>query len=111
MIEKIILDYLSEKLSVQVRMEEEPDLPEEYVIIEKTGGGKTNHICRATVTIQSYGASMYDAAQLNEEVKNAMDHITDLDDISRCELNSDYNYADTSRKKYRYQAVYDLVYF
>lgn len=111
MIEKIILDYLSEKLSVQVRMEEEPDLQEKYVIIEKTGGGETNHIRRATVAIQSYGASMYDAAQLNEEVKNTMDHITDLDDISRCELNSDYNYTDTSRKKYRYQAVYDLIYF
>lgn len=31
--------------------------------------------------------------------------------ISKCTLNSDYNYTDTARKKYRYQAVYDIVYF
>lgn len=111
MIETIILNYLSEKLSVPVRMEEEPNLPEEYVILEKTGSGITNFINRATVAIQSYSNSLYDAAQLNEKVKEAMDHITDLDDISRCELNTDYNYTDTSRKKYRYQAVFDIVHY
>lgn len=111
MIETMILNYLSEKISVPVRMEEEPDLPEEYVIIEKTGSGRTNLINRATVAIQSYSNSLYNAAQLNEKVKEAMNHITDLDDISRCELNSDYNYTDTSRKKYRYQAVYDLIFY
>ena len=37
--------------------------------------------------------------------------IIELDDISRCELNTDYNYTDTARKKYRYQAVYDIVHY
>ena len=37
--------------------------------------------------------------------------IVEMDDISKCQLNSDYNYTDTTRKKYRYQAVYDMVHF
>lgn len=111
MIEEIILEYLREKLAVTVRMEEEPDMPKEYVLIEKTGGGKTNYIRRATITIQSYAESLYRAMQINEEIKEVLDRIVELDEISRCTLNSDYDYTDTTRKKYRYQAVFDIVHY
>ena len=111
MIEETILDYLSEKIQVMVRMEEELDMPDEYVLVEKTGGGKTNHIRRATIAIQSYADSLYRAMQINEEVKEAMEDIVALDEISRCTLNSDYDYTDTTRKKYRYQAVFDIVHY
>lgn len=111
MIEKILLDYLGRKLPVPVRMEEEADLPEKYVLVEKTGSSMTNHIRHATVAIQSYAGSLYEAAELNEEVKAAMDEIIVLDEITRSELNSDYNYTDTATKRYRYQAVYDLTHY
>lgn len=111
MIEETILDYLSEKIQVMVRMEEELDMPDEYVLVEKTGGGKTNHIRRATIAVQSYADSLYRAMQINEEVKEAMEDIVALDEISRCTLNSDYDYTDTTRKKYRYQAVFDIVHY
>ena len=111
MIEEIVQDYLAEKLSVPVRMEEEPDLPSSYVLIEKTGSGETDHIKRATIAIQSYAGSLYEAARLNEEVKDAMNGMIELDTVSKCSLNSDYNYTDTSRKKHRYQAVYDIVHY
>ena len=111
MIERTILDYLSEKLSVLVRLEEEPDMPDEYVLIEKTGGKKTNYISRATIAIQSYAKSLYRAMQINEDVKAALEEIVTLDEISRCSQNSDYNYTDTTRKKYRYQAVFDIVHY
>ena len=111
MIEETILDYLSEKIQVMVRLEEELDMPDEYVLVEKTGGGKTNHIRRATIAVQSYADSLYRAMQINEEVKEAMEDIVALDEISRCTLNSDYDYTDTTRKKYRYQAVFDIVHY
>lgn len=111
MIEETILDYLSGKIQVMVRMEEELDMPDEYVLVEKTGGGKTNHIRRATIAVQSYADSLYRAMQINEEVKEAMEDIVALDEISRCTLNSDYDYTDTTRKKYRYQAVFDIVHY
>ena len=106
MIEEKVREYLEDKLDIPVRMEEEPGLPEEYVLIEKTGSGKENHIASATLAIQSYSGSLYGAASLNERVKEAMEKIVEMDDISKCQLNSDYNYTDTTRKKYRYQAVY-----
>ena len=48
---------------------------------------------------------------MQQEYKEAMEKIVEMDDISKCQLNSDYNYTDTTRKKYRYQAVYDKVHF
>lgn len=111
MIEQIVRDYLEEQLGIPVRMEEEAGLPEEYIVVEKTGSGQTNHIKRATLAVQSYSSSLYQAASLNERVKEAMEKIIEMDDISRCELNNDYNYTDTARKKYRYQAVFDIVHF
>ena len=111
MIEQIVRDYLEEQLGIPVRMEEEAGLPEEYIVVEKTGSGQTNHIKRATLAVQSYSSSLYQAASLNERVKEAMEKIIEMDDISKCELNSDYNNTNTARKKYRYQAVFDIVHF
>ena len=111
MVEKIVKDYLQSSLGIPVRLEEEDDLGNEYVLIEKTGSGKENHVESATLEVQSFSTSIYGAATLNERVKAAMEKIIELDDISKCELNSDYNYTDTNRKKYRYQAVFDIVYF
>lgn len=111
MVEKIVKDYLQSSLGIPVRLEEEDDLGNEYVLIEKTGSSTGKHIASATLAVQSFSTSLYGAATLNERVKAAMEKIIELDDISKCELNSDYNYTDTNRKKYRYQAVFDIVYF
>ena len=50
-------------------------------------------------------------AQRDEEVKKAMKKIVELEDISKCDLNTDYNYTDVARKKYRYQAVFDITHY
>lgn len=112
MIEKTLLDYLSAALEVDVYLEV-PEDPEdtEYVLLEKTGESEENFVCRATFAIQSYADSMYTAAELNKEVKRAMDEIALEPQIAKAALSSDYNFTDTSQKKYRYQAVYELVYF
>lgn len=110
MIEKIVLDYLSGSLSVPVHTEKPEKPPKEYVLIEKTGSSKENFINSATIAIQSYAESLYKAAALNEEVKATMDNIIVLDSISGAKLNTDYNFTDTTKKQYRYQAVYDLFY-
>lgn len=116
MIEKLVLDYLESKLDVPVVME---DIKEkEYVLIAKTGSGKEEHLNSATITIQSHSESLLKAAELNELVKTAMlgdeDNIYGIaegDVITKCTLNSDYEYTDTTTKKYRYQAVFDLTFY
>lgn len=111
MIEKVVQDFLTEALTVPVFMEEPEKPPESYIIIEKTSGGTIGQIKAATLAIQSYGTSMEQAARLNEELKERMEDIEDQNPISRARLNSDYNFTDTSTKRYRYQAVYDFIYY
>lgn len=112
MIEETLLNYLAQELApVPVYMETPEDIPEKYYMIEKTGSGETNFIRRATFALQSISSnSLYEAAQMNENLKAAMRGIIYGADISKAALNSDYNFTNTATKQYRYQAVYDLVY-
>ena len=91
--------------------EEPRDSLESYVLFEKMGRGRSNHICAATITLKSYAPSLFKASLLNEQVKAAMDDLICLDEICRSELNSDYNFTDTASKRYRYQAVYDIKHY
>ena len=110
MIEKIVLDYLNGGLDVPCYMEvpEKPIAP--YVVIEKTGESETNKILSGTLVTQSYGTSLYNAAELDEEVKTAMESIVELDSVYRCRLAGSYNFTDASTKRYRYQSVFDMTY-
>ena len=110
MIEKTVLEYLNANLSVPAYTEMPEKAPKRFVLVEKTGSSVENYIYSATLAIQSYAESMFEAATLNEKVKKAMNDIIVLDSVSRSQLNTDYNFTDTTKKKYRYQAVYDLVY-
>lgn len=111
MIEKVVLDYLSGALSVPVSMEVPEDRPGTFVVVEKTGSSRENRVNRATLAIQSYAPTLYEAAALNEQVKQAMDGLPGLPQVGAARLNSDYNFPDTSTKTYRYQAVYDLTHY
>ena len=111
MIEQMILDYLNRTLSVQVCMEIPPNPPDVFVLLEKTGSWQENQLNGATIAVQSYGKSLYEAAKLNEQVIGAMDGAENMDEISSVELNSDYNFTDTETKHYRYQAVYQITYY
>ena len=110
MIETILLEFLKSRLGVPVYMEvPEKDL-DVFVVLEKTGSSKVNHIPSATIAAQSYGKSLYEAAKLNEQVKDAIESAIELDEISAVRLNSDYNFTDTATKRYRYQALYVITY-
>lgn len=111
MIETVVLNYLNQHLNVSVYAERPESDTGEYVVIEKTGSGRTNRINQSTFALQSFGNSLLRAAEINEAVKAAMDGLIELPEVSRSHLNSDYNYTDTSKKRYRYQAVYDITHY
>lgn len=110
MIETIIRDYLVQAQTLPVLFEHQAGL-EEFFIIEKTGGGETNHIRSAMLTIQSYGKTKERAAQLCEELILLMMDAVRLPAVSSVELNSSYDFTDTETKAYRYQAVFDIVHY
>lgn len=111
MIEERLISYLSDALSVPCYMEMPDDASGTFVVIDKTGSSRLNRITKVNVAIQSYAPTLHEAATLNEQVKTAMDDMIERDDISKVELNSDYNYTDTDLKAYRYQAVFVVTYY
>lgn len=111
MIEVVIKQFLDDHLSVQAFSERKDNMPEKYVFFEKTGSGKKNQLLSSTFAFQSYAESMYEAAKLNEELKEVVEDMIALNEVSKIKLNSDYNYTDTEIKKYRYQAVFDINHY
>lgn len=109
-IEIVVRDYLQETLQINAYNEKEPDMPDTFVLIEKTGSGGADFIYTAQLAIQSYAPTMDEASELNEQVKQAMQNVAKLTNVSKCTLNSDYNDPDQNVRAHRYQAVFDLVY-
>lgn len=103
--------YLKDELSVSVYTQIPAAMPTRFVLIDKTGGGETNHIRRATVPIQSYAPTLAEAEALSEVVIEAMRDFVTVDMIISCKLNSDYNYTDPTTKQPRWQAVFDVKHY
>lgn len=113
MIEKVLINKLGGLIDCPVFFEvPAKDCPERFVLIEKTGSSADNHFYKSTVAVQSHDGSMQKAAELNDAVKKAMlSEVADGDYITSIELNSDYNFTDTTTKRYRYQAVFDISHY
>lgn len=111
MIELVIKNYLDGHLSVPSFLEFPENPPEKFVLFEKTSSGENNLLPNSTFAFQSYGPSMYEAALLNDELKKAVKNMIELNEFSKIKLNSDYNFTDTERKLYRYQAVFDMNHY
>lgn len=110
MIEKVILDYLIDQ-KLTVYMEQPKVKPDSFYLMEKTAGGQTDKVNTSTIIIQSYADTLYNAALMNEAIKLVMAEAVTLDEVSRVELNSDYNYTDPTTKQYRYQAVFVITHY
>lgn len=110
MIEMTICNYLSTKLDCQV-LPEKPKRPFGRMVFVERTGGNGRFIRNTTIAIQSYGTSMYEAAELNEEVIRAMESIWELNEVVKVDLNQNYNFTDTTTKEYRYQAVFDVKHY
>ena len=111
MIEKILFDYMKTAVSVPVYMEfPSPPVPR-FFLLQKKGGSKTDHIRYATIALQSYGVSLADAANLNLIGIEAMEGAIALGSVSEVKLNSDYDFPDLTRKRHRYQAVFNITHY
>lgn len=110
MIETVVIAFLGSALDVPVYAEITEEDVAEFVVVQKTGSSEENYISSATLAVQSYAATLYDAASLNEQVKAAMRALRAENSVSAVRLNSDYLFNDTQSKQYRYQAVFDVIY-
>ena len=111
MIELVIKNYLDGHLDVPSFFEHQNGLKRKYVLVEKLSGGKKNMLNSSVFAFQSYAGSLFESAQLNEQVKEVVEAMIELPEITGIQLNSDYNFTDTQTKKYRYQAVFNINYY
>lgn len=110
MIETLLINYLDSNLDVFVGMES-PEQVTDYVIVDKTGSSRQNKIVTSTIAIQSYGATLYEAMVLNDEVARVMDGFAELGEVISVKLDTDYNFTNTVTKQYRWQAVYQITHY
>lgn len=111
MIEVILKDYLDEHLDVPVFFDYPADAPTDFVLIDKVGSGEQHHLASSSFAFQSYSNSKYGAITLNNKLKKTVKNAIELMEISRVQLNSDYNFPDTTRKRPRYQAVFNINHY
>lgn len=111
MIELIVKDYLSKYLGIPIVFEHQKNLPKQYILIQKTSGKRENFLKESTIAIQSYAETLFESAKLNEKIKDLMYDLIMVDEVSKVNLNSDYNYTNLETKEYRYQAVFDIHYY
>lgn len=110
-IEEYTVQYLADVLDVPVSGDVPSPMPEAFVTVEQTGSGEGNRIRTATLAVQSWAGSRAEAAQLNQLVEQAMETMAAQPEISRAALNTSYNFTDTTRKRPRYQAVFEIVHY
>ena len=113
-IEEKIIDYLEEAFDndLPVYAERPATPPTSYLVVDKTGAELVNFINQATIIVQSVAPTMYDASELNDDVKAIMMTLAENEsDITAISLETDYDNTDTALKDYRYEAVFNISYY
>lgn len=113
-IEELIINYLIDQnisgIGRNVYAETPLDLPDNYVLISRTGGGMSNYLRDYTVYTETVSRlDKLTAATLHEAVIDAMIRLPDTTEVFRCRLNSDYDATRPEMKDYRYQALWQIT--
>ena len=111
MIEDIIIKHLTDAKLRAYGEDPRDEVAYPYYVVTRTGGGEDEHLRRATLAVQSYGATMYDAALASDAMVSLLLGARTLDSVSSIYLVGEYNFTDRSTKKYRYQAVFEITYY
>lgn len=111
MIEETVIRYLAAALPVAVYPELPHPLPERFVVVHKGGTTRAERLETSIFTVNSYAESRLQTAVLNEQVKEAMDSLPELDEVSAAHLSVDHPFYDEINKRRRYQAVYDITHY
>lgn len=111
-LESIVLNFLQARVTVPVYTILPANFEVPCIVVEKTAGGYSDTILSATLAVQCYGADLEGAAVLNDDIKwLLLNEFIQEAQVLGIELNSDYNFTDTTTEHFRYQAVYDVRYY
>lgn len=109
MIETTVKTYLDTALEgIPVYLETPKNTSGTFIVFQLIERGKENLINEATLEFRSYADSKYDAAALDEALREAMDTLNESDITAK--LGGGNDDTDTTLKKYRYRCYYNLYY-
>ena len=111
LIERLLYEHLCAVQTVPVYMEKPANPPESFYLVEKTGGDESNQVRYADFAIQSYAPSLFQAATLDETLVDYVKSLQEDPGVASVHHNSSYNFTNTQTKEYRYQSVYEVVYY
>lgn len=110
MIEVTVKEFLETALEgIPVYLETPNPLPEKFIVFQLIDRGIDNRINEVTLEFRSFADSKYDAALLDEALREAMDTMSEGTDIT-CHLGGGNDDQDATLKKYRYRCYYNLYY-
>lgn len=110
-IESVLIGYVGQKTAVHTGGEIPGKRTGSYIVAQKRGGGKSNHIPSATMQFDCYAPTLFEACELSQKVIRAVEESTALDDIASVEFGGDYNSTDTERKVYCYTAMFEITHY
>lgn len=114
MIEKIVISYLREKFPNEIVEAEVPrGMPDRFITVEKTGARQLGiGLFISTIAVQSWDrTSRMRTAELSNSVCEALRLLPDeVDDVTRIR-GADYDFTDITTKRYRYQAVFEIIHY
>jgi len=111
LIEIVILNYLKERLQMQEIYPEMPDkLPNRFITFDIIDRDKQDYINVVTIEFKSYAESQYQAAVLDERLREAIEDMTEVDEIGSVKIGGGDNGKDTTHKRYRYRCIYNIWY-
>lgn len=110
MIEVTVKNLLEAELpGMTIELEIPKNMPEKFVVMHIVDRGRDNLINAVTMEFDSYADSKYEAALLDETIRDAIDTINETSDISFKFSNGD-NSNDTVFKKYRYRCYFNIYF-
>jgi len=111
MIEITIKEFVEQRISAPLFFEYPKEAPGRFVILKMQTDPREEFLESAILVADSYAPSLLEAMRLNEEVKNALDALSELDCIAGSHRGGDYPFPDTANKRRRYQAVQNITHY
>lgn len=110
-IEKEILNYLnSEDVGLTAYAERPNNPPTEYCLVARVSGEINETIRRATVDIDVYSDTLYNASVLNEQLITAMNDFVH-DSVSKIDCVGDAQNMDLQNKIYAYRTTWQIYFY
>lgn len=112
MIEAALRQYLADNLNrVSVVMEYPKNPPKKFVMLQLTDAGRVNYIDAATFFVTVYADTLYNAAELKEQVKDVLFGAITLPWISNSTLGQETAGIDSANHVYKYDLTFNFYYY